>query len=169
MATSAMRANWSSSRARRRATGSTSRSRRIPETHPQAKSPADDLANLAAKFAAGADSAITQYFFNADAYFQLVDDARRAGVDAPLVAGIMPITNFTQLARFSDSCGAEIPRWMRQKLASFGDDAASIKAFGLDVVTTLCDRLLSQGAPGLHFYTLNQSAASAAICRRLGR
>jgi len=139
-----------------------------PETHPQARSPADDIANLLAKFAAGADSAITQYFYNADAYFQLVDDVRRAGVDAPIVAGVMPITNYTQLARFSDGCGAEIPRWIRQKLAAFGDDVASIRAFGLDVVTDLCERLLAQGTPGLHFYTLNQAAASSAICERLG-
>jgi methylenetetrahydrofolate reductase (NADPH) len=140
-----------------------------PEAHPQARSPADDIANLVAKLAAGANSAITQYFYNADAYFRLVDDLRRAGVDAPIVAGVMPITNYTQLARFSDGCGAEIPRWIRQKLIAFGDDVASIKAFGLDVVTDLCDRLMAQGAPGLHFYTLNQAAASSAICERLGR
>jgi len=138
-----------------------------PETHPQARSPADDIANLVAKFAAGADSAITQYFYNGDAYFRLVDDVRKAGVDAPIVAGVMPITNYTQLARFSDGCGAEIPRWIRQKLASFGDDVASIRAFGLDVVTALCERLIADGAPGLHFYTLNQAAASSAICERL--
>ncbi len=135
-----------------------------PEMHPQAKSPADDLANLVAKFEAGADSAITQYFYNADAYFRLVDDVHARGITAPIVPGVMPITNFTQLARFSDSCGAEIPRWMRAKLASYGDDSASIRAFGLDVVTALCRRLLDGGAPGLHFYTLNQSAASSAIC-----
>ena len=140
-----------------------------PETHPQARSPKDDIANLAAKFAAGADSAITQYFYNADAYFRLVDDLRSAGIDAPIVAGVMPITNYTQLARFSDGCGAEIPRWIRQKLASYGDDIASIKAFGLEVVTHLCERLMSQGAPGLHFYTLNQAAPSSAICERLHR
>ena len=140
-----------------------------PEMHPQAKSPADDLANLAAKFKAGADSAITQYFYNADAYFRLVDAASALGIDAAIVPGIMPITNFTQLARFSDGCGAEIPRWMRLKLASFGDDSASIRAFGLDVVSALCARLLEGGAPGLHFYTLNQSGASTAICNRLGR
>ncbi len=138
-----------------------------PEVHPQARSPHDDLANLAAKFAAGADSAITQYFYNADAYFRLVDDVAKHGVAAPIVPGIMPITNFTQLARFSDACGAEIPRWMRQKLAAFGDDAASIRAFGLDVVTDLCTRLLDGGAPGLHFYTLNQAGPSTAICERL--
>jgi methylenetetrahydrofolate reductase (NADPH) len=138
-----------------------------PEMHPQAKSPADDLANLVAKFAAGADSAITQYFYNADAYFRLVDEVRAQGITAPIVPGVMPITNFTQLARFSDNCGAEIPRWMRAKLASFGDDAASIRAFGLDVVTALSRRLLDGGAPGLHFYTLNQAAASTAICSAL--
>lgn len=139
-----------------------------PETHPQAKSPADDLANLAAKFAAGADSAITQYFYNADAYFRFVDDALALGVTGRIVPGIMPITNYTQLARFSDGCGAEIPRWVRQKLASFGDDAVAIRAFGLDVVTALCERLLAGGAPSLHFYTLNQSGPSTAICRRVG-
>ena len=139
-----------------------------PEVHPQAKSPTDDLANLAAKFAAGADSAITQYFYNADAYFRFVDEARALGVTAPIVPGIMPITNYTQLARFSDGCGAEIPRWVRLKLASFGDDAPAIRAFGLDVVTALCERLLAGGAPSLHFYTLNQSGPSSQICRRLG-
>ena len=139
-----------------------------PEMHPQAKSPADDLANLASKFKAGANSAITQYFYNADAYFRMVDAARALGIDATIVPGIMPITNFTQLARFSDSCGAEIPRWIRLKLASFGDDNASIRTFGLDVVGALCERLLAGGAPGLHFYSLNQSAASVAICKRLG-
>lgn len=139
-----------------------------PETHPQARSPADDLANLAAKFAAGADAAITQYFFNADAYFRFVDDARALGIEAPIVPGVMPITNYTQLARFSDGCGAEIPRWVRQKLASYGDDVASIRAFGHDVVTRLCERLLAGGAPSLHFYTLNQSGPSTAICHALG-
>lgn len=140
-----------------------------PEVHPHAKSPADDLANLADKFAAGADSAITQYFYNGDAYLRFVDEARRHGIGQRIVPGIMPITNFTQLARFSDGCGAEIPRWIRLKLASFGDDTASIKAFGLDVVAALCERLLAEGAPGFHFYTLNQSGPSTAICRRLGR
>lgn len=139
-----------------------------PEMHPQAKSPADDVANLVAKFAAGADSAITQYFFNADGYFRLVDAAAAQGVDSPIVPGIMPITNYTQLARFSDSCGAEIPRWIRLKLASYGDDVASIRAFGLDVVTDLCRRLVDSGAPGLHFYSMNQSGPSTAICQRIG-
>lgn len=140
-----------------------------PEVHPQAKSPQDDMQNFARKVKAGADSAITQYFYNADAYFRFVDEARGAGIDVPIVAGIMPITNYSQLMRFSDMCGAEIPRWIRLKLASFGDDSASIKAFGLDVVTMLCQRLLDGGAPGLHFYTLNQAAATIEICRRLGK
>ena len=139
-----------------------------PEVHPQAKSPGADLANLADKFVAGADSAITQYFYNADAYFRFVEEARKVGIDAPIVPGVMPITNYTQLARFSDGCGAEIPRWIRLKLASFGDDSASIKAFGLDVVSSLCERLVAGGAPSLHFYTLNQAGPTSAICRRLG-
>jgi methylenetetrahydrofolate reductase (NADPH) len=138
-----------------------------PEMHPQAKSPQDDVQSFARKVKAGADAAITQYFYNADAYFRFIDDARKAGVDVPVVAGIMPITNYSQLMRFSDMCGAEIPRWVRLKLASFGDDTESIKAFGLDVVTALCERLLAGGAPGLHFYTLNQSVATLEICRRL--
>jgi methylenetetrahydrofolate reductase (NADPH) len=138
-----------------------------PEVHPQARSPQDDLQNFVRKVQAGANSAITQYFYNADAYFRFVDDAARAGVSVPVVAGIMPITNSSQLMRFSDMCGAEIPRWIRLKLAGFGDDTESIKAFGLDVVTQLCERLLSGGAPGLHFYTLNQSVATLAIWRRL--
>ncbi len=139
-----------------------------PEMHPQARSPADDLDNLVAKFEAGADSAITQYFFNADAYLRLVDELGARGVDRPVVPGIMPITNYSQLARFSDACGAEIPRWIRLKLASFGDDAASIKAFGADVVAQLCSRLVREGVPGLHFYTMNQSGPSAALCDHLG-
>lgn len=139
-----------------------------PEMHPQAKSPADDVQRFADKVKAGADGAITQYFYNADAYFRFVDDARKAGADVPIVPGIMPITNYTQLMRFSDMCGAEIPRWIRIKLASFGDDTDAIRAFGLDVVTGLCERLLHGGAPGLHFYTLNQPAATLAICKRLG-
>ncbi len=138
-----------------------------PEMHPQAKSPQDDLNNFARKVKAGANSAITQYFYNADAYFRFVDDARKLGIDVPAAAGIMPITNYSQLMRFSDMCGAEIPRWVRLKLASFGDDSASIRAFGLDVVTQMCERLLAGGAPGLHFYTLNQSGPTLAICRRL--
>jgi methylenetetrahydrofolate reductase (NADPH) len=117
-----------------------------PETHPQSRSPQDDLQNFARKVQAGADAAITQYFYNADAYFQFMDQTRKLGIDIPVVAGIMPITNYTQLMRFSDMCGAEIPRWVRLKLASFGDDSASIKAFGLDVVTQLCERLLAGAA-----------------------
>lgn len=138
-----------------------------PEMHPQARSPQDDLQAFARKVAAGANSAITQYFYNPDAYFQFVDNVRKLGVDVPVVAGIMPITNYTQLMRFSDMCGAEIPRWVRVKLASFGDDSASIKAFGLDVVTGLCEKLLAGGAPGLHFYCMNQAAATTAIWQRL--
>ena len=138
-----------------------------PEVHPQAKSPQEDLQNFARKVQAGANAAITQYFYNADAYFQFVDQTRKLGLDVPVVAGIMPITNYTQLMRFSDMCGAEIPRWVRLKLASFGDDSASIKAFGLDVVTALCERLLAGGAPGLHFYSMNQAAATTALWQRL--
>ncbi|MDB5909546.1 MAG: metF [Massilia sp.] len=138
-----------------------------PEMHPQARSPQDDLQNFARKVKAGANAAITQYFYNADAYFQFVDQARKHGVDVPIVAGIMPITNYTQLMRFSDMCGAEIPRWVRLKLASFGDDSTSIKAFGLDVVTALCQRLLAGGAPGLHFYSMNQAGPTATLWQRL--
>jgi methylenetetrahydrofolate reductase (NADPH) len=138
-----------------------------PEMHPQAKSPQDDVKNFARKVKAGANAAITQYFYNADAYFNFIEDAHRAGVDVPIIAGIMPITNYSQLMRFSDMCGAEIPRWIRLKLASFGDDTDSIRAFGLDVVTALCERLLAGGAPGLHFYSLNQAPATLEICRRL--
>ncbi|MEP7061040.1 MAG: methylenetetrahydrofolate reductase [NAD(P)H] [Betaproteobacteria bacterium] len=139
-----------------------------PEVHPQAKSARDDIANFKRKVDAGADSAITQYFFNDEAYWRFVDDARAIGVDVPIIPGIMPIASATGLARFSDNCGAEIPRWIRRKLEGFGDDAASIRAFGLDVVTELCERLLARGAPGLHFYTLNQAGLSAAIWQRLG-
>ncbi|MBC3809435.1 methylenetetrahydrofolate reductase [NAD(P)H] [Undibacterium seohonense] len=138
-----------------------------PEMHPQAKSPQDDLQNFVRKVKAGANAAITQYFYNADAYFQFVENAQKAGVNVPIVAGIMPITNSSQLMRFSEMCGAEIPRWVRLKLASYGDDSASIKAFGLDVVTQMCERLLAGGAPGLHFYSLNQAAATTAIWNRL--
>ncbi|MDB5947503.1 MAG: 5,10-methylenetetrahydrofolate reductase [Ramlibacter sp.] len=139
-----------------------------PEVHPQARSPEADLQAFVAKVRAGADSAITQYFYNSGAYFRFVDDARRAGVEIPVVPGIMPITSSTQLMRFSDACGAEIPRWIRLRLQGFGDDSASIRAFGLDVVTDLCEQLRSGGAPGLHFYTMNQSAATLELCRRLG-
>ena len=138
-----------------------------PEMHPQARSPQDDLQNFVRKVKAGANAAITQYFYNADAYFRFVDETRKAGVDVPIVAGIMPITNYSQLMRFSDMCGAEIPRWIRLKLASFGDDTESIKSFGLDVVTHLCERLLAGGVPGMHFYTLNQAAATTALWKRL--
>lgn len=138
-----------------------------PEMHPQAKSPQDDIARFVQKVKAGADSAITQYFYNPDAYFRFVDDVQKAGVQIPITAGIMPITNYSQLMRFSDMCGAEIPRWIRLKLASFGDDTDSIRAFGLDVVTDLCERLMAGGAPGLHFYTLNQPTATHAIWSRL--
>jgi methylenetetrahydrofolate reductase (NADPH) len=139
-----------------------------PEWHPQAKSPKDDLDAFARKVKAGANSAITQYFYNADAYFHFVDEARALGVDIPIVPGIMPIAGFTKLARFSDACGADLPRWMRKKFESYGDDTESIRAFGLDLVTELCERLLKGGAPGLHFYCMNQSALTSEICRRLG-
>ncbi len=139
-----------------------------PEYHPQARSAEEDINNFVTKAKAGADSAITQYFFNADAYFAFVDEIRAKGVTIPVVPGIMPITGFTNLVRFSDMCGAEVPRWLRLKLQSYGDDRASIKALGLDVVTELADRLLTQGAPSLHFYTLNQAGATSTICQRLG-
>jgi methylenetetrahydrofolate reductase (NADPH) len=139
-----------------------------PEIHPQARSWTDDLANFKRKVDAGANSAITQYFFNADAYFRFVDEARALGVNIPIVPGIMPIGNYVQLARFSDACGAEIPRWLRKKLETYGDDLPSIRAFGLDVITDLCDRLLAGGAPGLHFYTMNQAGPSTTLWQRLG-
>ena len=139
-----------------------------PEVHPQAKSPAADLQAFVAKVKAGADSAITQYFYNADAYFRFVEEADAQGVTVPIVPGIMPITSSTQLMRFSDACGAEIPRWIRLRLQSYGDDIASIKAFGLDVVTSLCEQLRAGGAPALHFYSMNQSGATLELCRRLG-
>lgn len=138
-----------------------------PEIHPQARSAQDDLRHFAAKVKAGADSAITQYFFNADAYFRFVDEVRALGVEVPIYPGIMPIGNFSQLARFSDACGADIPRWIRKRMEGYGDDAVSIRAFGLDVVTALCQRLLAGGAPGLHFYTLNQAALTLEIWKRL--
>mgnify|MGYP002700147585 FL=1 len=139
-----------------------------PEIHPDAKSYQDDIHWLGEKFKAGADSAITQYFFNIDAYWYFLEQAAKAGIDKPIVPGIMPITNFTSLARFSASCGAEIPRWMAKKLEQYGDDQASIIAFGADVVTQLCERLLEGGAPGLHFYTMNQAEPSVDILSRLG-
>jgi methylenetetrahydrofolate reductase (NADPH) len=138
-----------------------------PEYHPQTRNAADEIRNFKNKVDAGANAAITQYFFSADPYFRFVEECRAAGVGIPIVAGIMPILNFSQLARFSDVCGAEIPRWIRFKLESFRDDSASIRAFGLDVVTAMCERLLAGGAPGLHFYTLNQAALSTEIWRRL--
>ena len=138
-----------------------------PEVHPQARSPQADLNAYAAKVRAGADSAITQYFFNADAYFRFVDDSRRLGLTVPVVPGIMPITNSSGILRFADSCGAEVPRWIRLRLQSFGDDSASIRAFGLDVVTDLCEQLRCAGVPALHFYTMNASATVLEICRRL--
>lgn len=138
-----------------------------PEYHPQTRNAADEVRNFKTKVDAGANSAITQYFYNADAYFRFVDECRAAGIKVPIVPGVMPIGNFSQLARFSDACGAEIPRWMRVKFEGYRDDAASIRAFGLDVVTALCERLLAAGAPGLHFYTLNQAALSSEIWRRL--
>ena len=139
-----------------------------PEMHPQAKSPQADLQAFAAKARAGADSAITQFFFNSDAYFRFVEEAQALGADIPVVPGIMPIASSTQLLRFSDACGAEVPRWIRLRLQAYGDDSASIKAFGLDVVTQLCEQLRQGGAPALHFYTMNQSAATLEICQRLG-
>ncbi|MFT3813592.1 MAG: methylenetetrahydrofolate reductase [NAD(P)H] [Acidovorax sp.] len=139
-----------------------------PETHPQARSPEADLHAFAVKMRAGADTAITQMFFNADAYFRFVDEAHALGIKAPIVPGIMPITNSSGLMRFADACGTEIPRWIRLRLQSYGDDAASIRAFGLDVVAGLCERLRRGGAPGLHFYTMNQSAATLAVCEKLG-
>jgi methylenetetrahydrofolate reductase (NADPH) len=139
-----------------------------PEYHPQARRAQQDLLAFKAKIDAGANAAITQYFYNPDAYFHFVDQAEALGIDVPIVPGIMPINNFSQLARFSDACGAEIPRWMRLRLEGFGDDTASIKAFGLDVVTELCDKLLSGGAPGLHVYTMNQAGPASIIWQRLG-
>ena len=138
-----------------------------PEWHPQARNPHDDLAAFVRKAKAGANSAITQYFYNADAYFHFSDEVRALGVDIPIIPGIMPIASFFKLARFSDASGAELPRWMRRKFEGMGDDADSIRAFGLDVVTELCERLLSGGAPGLHFYSMNQSALTLEICKRL--
>ena len=139
-----------------------------PEYHPQTRNAADEVTNFKRKVDAGANSAITQYFYNTDAYFRFVDECEAAGITVPIVPGIMPIGNFSQLARFSDACGAEIPRWMRIKLESFRDDTASIRAFGLDVVTGLCEKLLAAGAPGLHFYTLNQPGPTITIWQRLG-
>lgn len=138
-----------------------------PEMHPQAEGASQDLRHFVHKVQAGADSAITQYFFNPDAYFDFVDRVRAEGLDIPITPGIMPVTNYTQLARFSSMCGAEIPRWMRLRLQDFGDDKASIRAFGIDMITQLCARLLENGAPGVHFYTLNHADAVAQICANL--
>jgi methylenetetrahydrofolate reductase (NADPH) len=139
-----------------------------PEYHPQCNSAQEDLQNFKRKVEAGADSVITQYFYNADAYFSFIDACEEMGISVPIVPGIMPINKFSQLARFSDACGAEIPRWIRKKLEGYGDDSASIRAFGLDIVTDLCDRLLNAGAPGLHFYTLNSAGPTTTIWQRLG-
>ncbi len=138
-----------------------------PEMHPQARNFEDDLHNFARKCQAGADSAITQYFFSADCYFYFVERVRRLGVETPITPGIMPITNYSKLARFSDACGAEIPRWIRKQLEAYGDDLESIQAFGEQVITEMCERLLEGGAPGLHFYTLNQAEPSLAIWNNL--
>ena len=138
-----------------------------PETHPEARSAANDLKHFKTKVDAGANAAITQYFYNADAYFQFVDQCQRMGIEIPIVPGVMPIYNYTQLARFSNVCGAEIPRWLRLRLEDYGDDMASLRALGLDVVTELCEKLLAGGAPGLHFYTLNQSGIISNITERL--
>jgi methylenetetrahydrofolate reductase (NADPH) len=139
-----------------------------PEYHPQSRFAQEDLKNFKRKVDAGADAAITQYFFNPEAYFHFVDEVEAMGIDVPIQPGIMPIASFSQLARFSDACGAEIPRWVRRKMEGFGDDNASIRAFGLDVVTAMCEKLLAGGAPGLHFYTMNQAGLSSTIWQRLG-
>ena len=138
-----------------------------PETHPQARDARADLGNFKRKVRAGADGAITQYFYNADAYFRFVDDVRAAGIDIPIVPGIMPIANFSQIRRFSDLCGAEIPRWVTQRMLAYGDDARSVREFGADVVAQLCRRLVDGGAPGLHFYTLNLSKPTLNVLSRL--
>lgn len=138
-----------------------------PEYHPQSGSPERDLANFKRKVEAGADTAITQYFYNPDAYFAFVESANRVGVTLPIIPGIMPITNFTQLARFSDACGAEIPRWVRRRLEGYGDDVESLRAFGHEVVLNLCRRLIDGGAPGLHFYTMNQSGPTLRLWKDL--
>ncbi|HCT41131.1 MAG TPA: methylenetetrahydrofolate reductase [NAD(P)H] [Moraxellaceae bacterium] len=139
-----------------------------PECHPQAANLSTDITNFVNKVKQGASSAITQYFFNADSYFHFVDEVRKQGVDIPVIPGIMPITNFANLVRFSDACGAEIPRWIRKQMASYGDDTVSTQKFGEDVVTQLCEQLLEGGAPGLHFYTMNQTEPTMALWRRLG-
>jgi len=138
-----------------------------PEFHPESSSPRSELYYFKQKVDAGANGAVTQYFYNADSYFSFLDDCRHSGIDVPITPGIMPITNYRQLSRFSDICGAEIPQWIRRRLEGFGDDGASIRAFGLDVVTRLCERLLEGGAPGLHIYTLNRANASFLLWQRL--
>lgn len=138
-----------------------------PEYHPQARSAQTDFENFKRKIEMGANSAITQYFYNADAYYYFVESCESAGLNIPVVPGIMPINKFSQLVRFSDTCGAEIPRWIRKKLEGCSDDSASIQAFGLDIVTDLCERLLAAGAPGLHFYTLNSASLTSIIWQRL--
>ncbi len=140
-----------------------------PETHPQASDALADLRHFKAKIDAGADAAITQYFYNADAYFHFVDATRRLGVDVPIIPGVMPISNFSQLRRFSEQCGAEIPRWIAKRMQAYGDDADSVRAFGADVVAALCERLIAGGAPSLHFYTLNLARPTNAVLQRLGR
>lgn len=137
------------------------------EFHPQAPSARADLQNFKRKVEAGADAALTQYFYNADAYFRFIDSCEQMGLDLPVVPGIMPITNYVQLARFSDGCGAEIPRWLRKRLEDFGDDLASLRDFGADVVAALCQRLLESGSPGLHFYTMNQAEPTLTVWKRL--
>ncbi|MGF1614607.1 MAG: methylenetetrahydrofolate reductase [NAD(P)H] [Gammaproteobacteria bacterium] len=139
-----------------------------PEFHPQSQSADADLRHFKRKVEAGADSAITQYFYNPDAYARFIDSCEKLGIELPIVPGVMPITNYLQLARFSAACGAEIPRWLGKRLEQFGDDLGSLKAFGIDVVTQLCARLLEMGAPGLHFYTLNKAEATLAIWANLG-
>lgn len=139
-----------------------------PEIHPEAESYDRDIYWLGKKFEAGANRAITQYFYNADSYFYFLEQCQKAGIDQPIIPGIMPITNYHNLVRFSDNCGADIPRWIRQRLQQYGNDMDSLKAFGLEVVTSLCEKLLAGGAPGLHFYTMNQVNANAALCRNLG-
>jgi methylenetetrahydrofolate reductase (NADPH) len=139
-----------------------------PEVHPRAGSAEEDLRHFRHKVSCGANAALTQYFYNADAYFRFVDECERVGVDVPIVPGIMPITNYKQLARFSDACGAEIPRWIRKRLEGFGDDVEALRAFGLDVTTELCRRLLAGGAPGLHFYTMNRAGPTRAVWLALG-
>ncbi len=139
-----------------------------PEMHPQAQDMEQDLLNFKRKVDAGVDSAMTQYFYNADAYFRFVDDCEALGIHIPIVPGVMPITNYKQLARFSDACGAEIPRWIRKRLEAYGDDLDSLRAFGLDVTTQLCDQLLAAGSPGLHFYTMNRAGPTSLVWERLG-